>query len=198
MSSSGTKSSARSTTKRLIQELQNYHQDPNPVLLHLGPVSDDELMKWTAVLEGVEGTAYEGMYPLLPSLVPLNTLPLRSKPTRHHVLTGGAGGRWLLKIEIPPTYPLTPPTITFTTPICHPNIHFRTGEICLDLLKSSWSPAYTISSTLTAVHQLLTSAEPDSPLNIDVALLAREGDWLGMESLVRFYTGIYKYDGEVS
>lgn len=61
MSSSTTKQSPRSTTKRLIQELQNYHHDPNPALLHLGPVSDDELMKWTAVLKGVEGTGYEGL-----------------------------------------------------------------------------------------------------------------------------------------
>ncbi|KAE9988030.1 hypothetical protein EG327_003554 [Venturia inaequalis] len=161
MSSSGTKTSTRSTTKRLIQELQDYHNDPNPALLHLGPVTDDELMKWQAVLKGVEGTGYEG-------------------------------GRWLLSITIPPTYPLAPPTITFDTPICHPNIHFKTGEICLDLLKSSWSPAYTISSTLTAIQQLLESGEPDSPLNIDVALLMREGDWMAVEGLVRFYTGMYR------
>lgn len=62
MSSSGTKSSTRSTTKRLIQELQDYHNDSNPALLHLGPVNDDELMKWQAVLKGVEGTGYEGLW----------------------------------------------------------------------------------------------------------------------------------------
>lgn len=67
MSSSGTKTSTRSTTKRLIQELQDYHNDPNPALLHVGPVTDDELMKWQAVLKGVEGTGYEGLwYSLLP------------------------------------------------------------------------------------------------------------------------------------
>jgi hypothetical protein len=107
------------------------------------------------------------------------------------------GGRWLLTIQIPPSYPLAPPTITFTTPICHPNIHFKTGEICLDLLKTSWSPAYTISSTLTAIQQLLESGEPDSPLNIDVAVLMREGDWVGVEGLIRFYTGMFRYEGEL-
>lgn len=78
--------------------------------------------------------------------------------------------------------------MTFKTPICHPNVHFKTGEICLDLLKSSWSPAYTIRSTLNAVHQLLTSAEPDSPLNVDVAMLLRAEDQVAAESLIRFYT----------
>ncbi|KAF2434055.1 UBC-like protein [Tothia fuscella] len=156
-------SKTRSTTKRLIQELQDCNQDPNEALLSLGPVNDNELTHWNAVLKGVEGTAYEG-------------------------------GQWLLNIQIPPTYPLTPPTITFTTPICHPNINIKTGEICLDLLKTSWTPAYTISSTLTSIHQLLTTAEPDSPLNIDVAQLFRSGDWRGADSLIRYYTRSFRWE----
>jgi len=40
---------------------------------------------------------------------------------------------------------------------------------------------------MTAIHQLLTSPEPDSPLNIDAAQLLRAGDTVGMEGLVRFY-----------
>jgi peroxin-4 len=82
----------------------------------------------------------------------------------------------------------------FATPICHPNVHFKTGEICLDLLKTAWLPSYTVSSTVTAVHQLLTSAEPDSPLNVDIAQMFRQGDWVGAESLIRFYTRTIRYD----
>lgn len=98
------------------------------------------------------------------------------------------GGLWQLDIQIPDAYPNSPPSIRFVTPICHPNVHFKTGEICLDLLKTAWSPAYTIASTLNSVHQLLTSAEPDSPLNIDIAQLFRQGDQIGAEALIRFYT----------
>ncbi|KAF1832646.1 ubiquitin-conjugating enzyme E2 4 [Decorospora gaudefroyi] len=104
-------------------------------------------------------------------------------------------GLWLLNITIPPNYPLAPPQIRFQTPICHPNVDFRTGEICLDLLKTSWSPAYTISTTMTSVHQLLTSAEPDSPLNVDVAQLFRSGDEVGARSLIRWYTRCERYVG---
>jgi peroxin-4 len=50
----------KSTTKRLIQELKDYQRDPNEALLHLGPTNDDELMEWSAVMKGVDGTAYEG------------------------------------------------------------------------------------------------------------------------------------------
>lgn len=112
------------------------------------------------------------------------------------LLTKFSDGLWKLNIVIPDTYPNKPPTITFVTPICHPNVHFKTGEICLDLLKSSWSPVYSVKQTLEAVQQLLTSAEPDSPLNIDAAQLLRQGDQLGYEALVRFYTETLQWDGE--
>ncbi|CZT18851.1 related to ubiquitin conjugating enzyme (UbcJ) [Ramularia collo-cygni] len=103
--------------------------------------------------------------------------------------TAYEGGLWTLQITVPQTYPNNPPEITFRTPCCHPNINFKTGEICLDLLKSAWTPAYSIVKTLEAVQMLLGSeGNPDSPLNIDIAKLLRAGDVLGAEGLVRFYT----------
>ncbi|KAI5840526.1 ubiquitin-conjugating enzyme/RWD-like protein [Morchella snyderi] len=97
------------------------------------------------------------------------------------------GGKWRIDIKIPANYPYSPPIMTFLTGICHPNVHLKTGEICLDLLKTNWSPAYTISMTLTAIHQLLQSPEPDSPLNVDAAAVLRTGDNVGYESLVRLW-----------
>lgn len=102
-----------------------------------------------------------------------------------------AGGHWPLDIHVPGNYPLEPPQITFRTRICHPNIHFKTGEICLDVLKSQWSPAWSLAAACTAVVSLLESPEPDSPLNVDAASLLRIGDVLGYDSLVRFYTRMY-------
>ncbi|KAK3616070.1 hypothetical protein LTR56_026197 [Elasticomyces elasticus] len=121
----------------------------------------DDLTQLSADLRGPEGTAYEG-------------------------------GLWTLSISVPSSYPNTPPVLHFKTPICHPNVNFKTGEICLDLLKTSWTPAYGIVSTLEAVQQLLIAGgEPDSPLNVDIAVLLREGDLVAAESLVRFYTRMY-------
>ncbi|MCJ1450569.1 hypothetical protein MMC28_000902 [Mycoblastus sanguinarius] len=105
-------------------------------------------------------------------------------------------GLWKLDIQVPPQYPLAPPTMKFITPICHPNVHFKTGEICLDLLKTSWSPAYTLTSTLEAIHQLLAYPEVDSPLNVDIATLLKNGDRIGGESLVRFWCGERRWGGE--
>ena len=55
---------------------------------------------------------------------------------------------------------------------------------------------YTLSSTLSAVQQLLTNPSPDSPLNIDVANLLRDGDSIGAEGLVRYWTGERRWAGE--
>ena len=104
-------------------------------------------------------------------------------------------GRWLLSISIPEAYPHTPPTIKFVTPICHPNIKFKTGEICLDLLKEKWTPAYTISSTLTSIYQLLSAPNPESPENLEVAALLRQGDLIGAEGLIRWCCGEWRYNG---
>jgi hypothetical protein len=58
MASSGR---VQSPAKRLLTELQNYQSDPNEALDRLGPVNDDELTHWNAVMRGVPGTAYEGL-----------------------------------------------------------------------------------------------------------------------------------------
>ncbi|KAL9007406.1 MAG: hypothetical protein Q9173_007315, partial [Seirophora scorigena] len=109
-------------------------------------------------------------------------------------------GTWRLTISIPATYPLAPPTIAFATRIIHPNIAFRSGEICLDLLRSSqqptrergeggrgaaggWTPAYTVARSLEAVWLMLRYPEVDSPLNVDVAVLLRTGDAVAADGL---------------
>ena len=158
--------SPNAATKRLIHEIQDNALALNQALLHLGPVSDDDLFQWEAVLRGVRGTPYDG-------------------------------GLWLLNITIPAKYPLEPPKMEFVTPICHPNIHFETGEICLTLLTAEhWTPLYTISSTLSAIQQLLNDPTPESPLNIDIANLYREDDRVGAEALIRYWTAEKRWAGE--
>ncbi|KAK2753465.1 hypothetical protein FQN54_007855 [Arachnomyces sp. PD_36] len=165
-SSSSSVTPSASTTKRLIHELNEYKKSPNEALLRLEPVSDDNLLLWEAVLKGVPGSPYED-------------------------------GLWHLTLSIPQSYPHHPPRITFDTRIAHPNISFTTGEICLTLLSTEhWTPAYTLSATMSAIHQLLTDPRPESPLNVDVAALLRDGDTVGWESLVRFWTAEERWRGD--
>eukprot|EP01111_Echinosteliopsis_oligospora_P001922 TRINITY_DN12815_c0_g1_i1.p1 TRINITY_DN12815_c0_g1~~TRINITY_DN12815_c0_g1_i1.p1 ORF type:complete len:153 (-),score=26.95 TRINITY_DN12815_c0_g1_i1:89-547(-) len=101
------------------------------------------------------------------------------------------GGSFELDITVPTNYPLQPPTVKFVTKVFHPNIHFKSGEICLDLLKSAWSAVYTLQSVSRSIAALLAHPEPDSPLNCDAGNLLRSGDVRGYNSLAKMYTKLY-------
>jgi peroxin-4 len=85
-------------------------------------------------------------------------------------------------------YPLSPPEIKFVTRVFHPNVHFRTGAICLDILKKEWSPAWGILSACRAVLALLSDPDAESPLNCDAGNMIRGNDMLAYNSMARMYT----------
>ena len=49
---------------------------------------------------------------------------------------------------------------------------------------------------MNAIQQLLSDPGLDSPLNVDIANLWREGDDVGAEGLVRYWTGEKRWMGE--
>lgn len=98
------------------------------------------------------------------------------------------GGIFELALSVPEQYPLVPPSVKFKTRVFHPNVHFKTGEICLDILKSAWSPAWTLASVCQAVLALMSAPAPDSPLNCDAGNLLRANDIRGYNSLAKMYT----------
>lgn len=170
-SASASSSSARSTaTRRLLKELATWDAESRTEegVERLGPRRDGELLRWEAVING------------------------------RGIGGGYDSGRWLLDITIPATYPLHPPAVRFVTPVVHANVGLADGEVCLDLLKEAWTPAYSVLETVRAVRLLLASPEPDSPLNVDVAALVRAGDDVGAARLVEFWIrdGGGRYDGE--
>lgn len=71
-------SASPQTTQRLLRELKDYAKSPNEALLHLGPIDEENLLRWEAVLKGVNGTPYEGISPSQP--IQLDTPMLSGKP----------------------------------------------------------------------------------------------------------------------
>lgn len=98
-----------------------------------------------------------------------------------------AGGKFELSLKVPDTYPLIPPTAKFITPVFHPNVHFKTGEICLDILKTAWTPAWTLQSVCRAIIALLDDPDSSSPLNCDAGNMVRAQDMRAYRSMARMF-----------
>lgn len=83
-----------------------------------------------------------------------------------------AGGVFRLDIQVPPEYPLKPPSVRFITKIYHPNIDTE-GRICLDTLnmppKGAWKPSLNISTVLTTIQALMSTPNPDDGLMPDIS-----------------------------
>lgn len=84
-------------------------------------------------------------------------------------------GKFKLSIDIPSNFPKKPPKVTFDTKIYHPNTDSK-GNIYLDILnEQNWTRNCTMSDVLVAIYLLLTSPNPDDPLEpeSEIALLCK-------------------------
>ena len=79
-------------------------------------------------------------------------------------------GKWRISLVFPEQYPFKSPSIGFKDKIYHPNIDYKSGSVCLNVLNENWSPIYTAEHIITTfLPQLLTYPNPDDPLNIEAA-----------------------------
>lgn len=97
------------------------------------------------------------------------------------------GGLFHVPISVPSDYPHAAPKARFATKVFHSNVHPSTGEICLDVLKESWSPAWTLQALCRAIVSLLSHPESDSPLNCDAGNMLRANDMRAYRSAVRMW-----------
>ncbi|POY70021.1 hypothetical protein BMF94_6958 [Rhodotorula taiwanensis] len=164
--------------KRLTREFQECQKDPKSgiTILQVG----DSLSHFTGSFPGPEGTSYEGGR----FVVDIGTAPSLAfpAPQSQPKLT-----RHVRAIVAPPRYPFEPLQMKFITKA---NISSQTGFICLDILKSSWSPVFTLRTCLVSLQSLLSTPEPSDPQDAEVAkhyLTDREG----FESTARYWTEVY-------
>lgn len=80
-------------------------------------------------------------------------------------------GKFILNF-ITANYPSLPPTVTFETPIYHPNI--LGNKLCLDLLSSNWTPVCSLLKIIQTISSLLSTPNPNDPLASNIGNEFRE------------------------
>lgn len=144
------------------------------------------LMKEFALLKKTLPSETE--YPNIISLEPQDSLFQWKSIISGPIETPFENHQWELTIEIPQNYPIAPPSVKFVNKICHPNVNFQTGEICLNILNQEhWSPAWNLLNVIVAILQLLANPEPLSPLNIDISNVLKLGDMEAYNGLIKYY-----------
>ena len=170
-------------SKRLFQEYKHLTQDP-PDGITAGPVSEDDLFLWEALIQGPEGTPYEGGifpaeikfpkdYPLMPPVMKFTTdiwHPNGMAPS----CTPGCCIPSLLQEYIMLTL--------LSVKIVYPN-----GTVCISILhppgedpnhyeqaSERWSPIQSVEKILISVMSMIAEPNDESPANVDAARMWRE------------------------
>lgn len=80
------------------------------------------------------------------------------------------GGKFVVKVVLPPEYPFRYPKAKFETKVYHPNVS-TSGEICLESIQKTWSTKKLISDLLDFIVTILANPNVDNPLSADVAFI---------------------------
>ncbi|VVT43718.1 uncharacterized protein SAPINGB_P000114 [Magnusiomyces paraingens] len=96
------------------------------------------------------------------------------------------GGLFAATMTFPKDYPLSPPTLVFTSKIFHPNI-YKDGKVCISILhppgddpnmyesaSERWTPIQSVEKILISVMSMLAEPNDESGANIDACKVWRD------------------------
>ncbi|KAK2637593.1 hypothetical protein Ddye_032385 [Dipteronia dyeriana] len=96
------------------------------------------------------------------------------------------GGFFNAIMTFPDNYPVSPPTVKFTSDVWHPNV-YPDGRVCISILHppgddpngyelamERWTPVHTVESIVLSIISMLSSPNDESPANVDAAKEWRE------------------------
>ncbi|TYJ53401.1 hypothetical protein B9479_005948 [Cryptococcus floricola] len=142
-------------TRRLMKEYRDLTADPLQDTITAGPVSEDNMLEWEALIQGPEGTPYEGgvfaAKLVFPSDYPLNPFTMTFDP------------------------PLLHPNIYPTGQVCISILH-PPGDDPLQYESASerWSPVQGVRSVLLSVLSMLAEPNIESGADVECCKLYRD------------------------
>ncbi|KAI9726053.1 MAG: Ubiquitin-conjugating enzyme E2 7 [Chrysothrix sp. TS-e1954] len=160
--------------KRLFQEYKNLVNDP-PDGITAGPVAEDDLFVWEALIQGPEGTPFEGgVFPAelkFPKDYPLAPPTMRFVCDMWHPNEfDGWMKDWTSGAVLTIVYEVYPSGLVCIS-ILHapgddPNHYEKASE--------RWSPIQSVEKILISVMSMLAEPNDESPANVDAARMWRE------------------------
>jgi ubiquitin-conjugating enzyme E2 M len=99
------------------------------------------------------------------------------------------GAKYTFSFVIPDSYPHTPPKVSCSPKIYHPNINFA-GNVCLNILREDWKPVLDINAVIYGLIYLFYEPNPDDPLNREAADLFRS-DKAQVSSLLQNFVFLF-------
>lgn len=161
-------------SKRLFQEYKHLTNDP-PDGITAGPVNEDDLFVWEAMIQGPEDTPYEGgVFPAelkFPKDYPLMPPTMRFLCDVWHP----NGTDQCHQVQQPQAHQLTI------------NQVYTNGTVCISILHAPgddpnhyeqaserWSPIQSVEKILISVMSMIAEPNDESPANVDAARMWRE------------------------
>lgn len=172
-------------SKRLFQEYKSLTIDP-PEGITAGPVNEDDLFVWEAIIQGPEGTPFEGGvfpaelrfpkdYPLMPPTMRFLGGGIWHPNGMSSLLLGGG----CVSVFSFFFFFLTE---RYFLLLVYPN-----GVVCISILHAPgddpnhyehaserWSPIQSVEKILISVMSMIAEPNDESPANIDAAKMWRE------------------------
>ncbi|CAO2647231.1 Nn.00g081530.m01.CDS01 [Neocucurbitaria sp. VM-36] len=145
---------ASSASKRLFKEYKSLSSDP-PEGITAGPMSEDDMFVWEALIQGPEGTPFEG-----------GVFPAELRFPKDYPLAPPKM-KFVTEMWHPNVYP--------NGEVCISILH-APGEDPMQYEQASerWSPIQSVEKILISVMSMLAEPNDESPANVDAARMWRE------------------------
>ncbi|KAL5383703.1 Ubiquitin-conjugating enzyme E2 7 [Paraphaeosphaeria sporulosa] len=141
-------------SKRLFKEYRDLSSNP-PDGITAGPVTEDDMFVWEALIQGPEDTPFEG-----------GVFPAELKFPKDYPLAPPKM-KFLVEMWHPNVYPNGEVCISILHPPGDDPHHYEQAS-------ERWSPIQSVEKILISVMSMLAEPNDESPANVDAARMWRE------------------------